>query len=85
MSPNIAFSSVDLPAPLGPMIPTSSPCPTSRSTSVEDVDPRDVAGDDVLDLASERRGHVAVTLRRLSSPGELLDPPSVEGARGGPR
>ena len=32
ISPNNAFSIVDLPAPLGPMIPTSSPGATTRST-----------------------------------------------------
>ena len=31
-SPATAFSSVDLPAPFGPMIATSSPAPTCRST-----------------------------------------------------
>ena len=33
IAPKIAFSSVDLPAPLGPISVTISPAPISRSTS----------------------------------------------------
>ena len=39
-SPNSALSSVDLPAPLGPMMPTSSPSLAVEVGAVEDVDPR---------------------------------------------
>src|ERR1700685_266693 len=37
--PSSTFSSVDLPAPLGPRIATNSPSPTSRSTSLQIVRP----------------------------------------------
>ena len=46
--PNSALSSVDLPAPLGPMMPTSSFSWQYRSAAVEDVDAGQVAGDQVV-------------------------------------
>ena len=46
--PNSALSRVDLPAPLGPMMPTSSPWLAVEVGAVEDVDPGQVAGDQVV-------------------------------------
>ena len=43
--PNSAFSSVDLPAPFGPMMPTSSPGYAVQVAAVQDVDARQVARD----------------------------------------
>ena len=46
--PKSAFSRVDLPAPFGPMMPTSSCSLAVQVGSVEDVDARHVAGDQVV-------------------------------------
>ncbi len=48
--PKIALRRVDLLAPLGPMMPISSPCSATRLRAVEDVDAWQVSGDQVLDL-----------------------------------
>ena len=59
-SPKSAFSSVDLPAPLGPMMPTSSPSLGVEVAAGEDVDAGEIAGDEVVrdDQGFPRSGQV---------------------------
>ena len=61
-SPNIALSSVDLPAPLGPMMPTSSPLRRCKLQPLQDVDPGQVAGHQVVGPQQRVSGQFAVPL-----------------------
>ena len=62
--PNIALSSVDLPAPLGPMMPTSSPRRAVQVGAVEDVDAGHVAGDELARRSSDGRPRLAASCAR---------------------
>ena len=66
--PKSALSSVDLPAPLGPMMPTSSPVVAVQVGAVEDVDPGHVAGDEVV---GAQHGSVGVVQMGLACLGVL--------------
>src|SRR5690606_29083368 len=61
MSPQSARSSVDLPAPFGPMTFTQSPTPTVRSTGPTSVVPRTATETSVATTA----GLIGVPSRRL--------------------
>ena len=69
----MVFSSVDLPAPLGPMIATISPSATVEIDALQDLVARAVAGDDARRRAAgaqpRRRAHVGLLHRRIG--GEL--------------
>ncbi len=67
-SPNIALSSVDLPAPFGPMTPTISPRREREAAPGQDVDTGQVAGDDRLGL-DQQRGATRSRLTALRVPG----------------
>ena len=63
ISPNIALSSVDLPAPLGPMMPTISPLAEVEIAPLQDVHPGQVAGHQVVGPQQRASGQLAVPLR----------------------
>ena len=71
-SPNNALSRVDLPAPLGPMMPTSSPSLAVEVGPVEDVDPGHVARDQVVGAQDRSVGSGEVRLAGLRGRGRLV-------------
>ena len=60
-SPAMVFSSVDLPAPFGPMMATISPSSTVRLCALQDLVVAPIPGDDVAaQPAGSRRHHLAM-------------------------
>jgi|ERR1039457_1689351 hypothetical protein len=78
LRPSSTFSSVDLPAPLGPRIATNSPSPTSRSTSLQIVRPPSATAPLTISTAATIGLVPRRLVQRLLKAFELGDLPLLE-------